>query len=99
MRRIVMHLGISLDGYFEGPDADISWHRVDEELHTFFNRQLATCSAFLEGRVTYQLMEEYWPTADPTLVQDASREQRLEAYRDVRDGLTRRIKARLKAER
>jgi len=42
---------------------------------------------------------EYWPTADPTLVQDASREQRLEAYRDVRDGLTRRIKARLKAER
>ncbi|MCJ2017449.1 MULTISPECIES: low molecular weight phosphatase family protein [unclassified Methylobacterium] len=42
---------------------------------------------------------EYWPTADPTLVQEASREQRLEAYRDVRDGLTRRIKARLKAER
>lgn len=40
---------------------------------------------------------EYWPTPDPTLVQDASREQRLEAYREVRDGLTRRIKARLKA--
>ena len=40
---------------------------------------------------------EYWPTQDPTLVQDASREQRLEAYREVRDGLTRRIKARLKA--
>src|SRR3954464_4441008 len=39
---------------------------------------------------------EYWPTPDPTLVQDASREQRLDAYRDVRDGLTRRIKARLK---
>lgn len=40
---------------------------------------------------------EYWPTPDPTLVQDASREQHLEAYREVRDGLTRRIKARLKA--
>ena len=39
---------------------------------------------------------EYWPTPDPTLLQDASREQRLEAYRDVRDGLTQRIKARLK---
>jgi protein-tyrosine-phosphatase len=39
---------------------------------------------------------EYWPTPDPTLLQDASREQRLDAYRDVRDGLTRRIKARLK---
>ena len=59
-----MHLGISLDGYFEGPDADISWHRVDDELHTFFNQLLAESSAFLEGRVTYELMEAYWPEAD-----------------------------------
>ncbi len=64
MRRIVFHLMVSLDGYFEGPDADISWHRVDEELHSFFNQQLAASSAFLEGRVTYELMEAYWPTAD-----------------------------------
>ncbi len=64
MRRIVLHLGISLDGYFEGPDADISWHRVDDELHTFFNQLLAESSAFLEGRVTYELMEAYWPEAD-----------------------------------
>lgn len=40
---------------------------------------------------------EYWPTPDPTLIQDASREQRLDAYRDVRDGLTAKIKKRLKA--
>lgn len=39
---------------------------------------------------------EYWPTPDPTILQDASREQRLDAYRDVRDGLTYRIKMRLK---
>lgn len=38
---------------------------------------------------------EYWPTMDPTVVQ-GSREQKLEAYRDVRDGLMRRIKARLR---
>src|SRR5262244_1931196 len=39
---------------------------------------------------------EYWPTADPT-VQDGSREQRLEAYRTVRDNLLRRIKGRFGA--
>lgn len=39
---------------------------------------------------------EYWPTADPTAVQ-GSREQVLDAYREVRDGLMRRIKARLKS--
>lgn len=37
---------------------------------------------------------EYWPTADPQLA-SGSREQILDAYRAVRDGLTRRIKERL----
>lgn len=37
---------------------------------------------------------EYWPTVDPTAVQ-GSRDQVLDAYRDVRDGLMRRIKDRL----
>lgn len=39
---------------------------------------------------------EYWPMPDPTLVQ-GSREQVLEAYRDVRDALMKRIRARLKS--
>ncbi|MGY1721857.1 dihydrofolate reductase family protein [Blastococcus sp. SYSU DS0533] len=64
MRKIVVHLSVSLDGFFEGPDHDISWHLVDEELHSHMNAQLATASAFLEGRVTQELMAAYWPTAD-----------------------------------
>ncbi len=36
---------------------------------------------------------EYWPTADPTAV-EGSREQRLNAYREVRDQLAARIKQR-----
>jgi protein-tyrosine-phosphatase len=39
---------------------------------------------------------EYWPTADPT-AQDGNREQRLDAYRAVRDNLLRRIKGRFGA--
>ncbi|MGY1699198.1 dihydrofolate reductase family protein [Geodermatophilus sp. SYSU D00766] len=64
MRKIVVQLMLSLDGYFEGPDHDLGWHRVDEELHRHFNEHLATMSAFIEGRVTYELMEAVWPTAD-----------------------------------
>lgn len=52
--------------------------------------------AALEVTRTNAVDVEYWPTPDPTLMQEASREQRLEAYRDVRDGLVTRIKARLK---
>lgn len=36
---------------------------------------------------------EYWPTADPTII-EGSREQRLDAYRSVRDELMKRIRAR-----
>lgn len=34
---------------------------------------------------------EYWPTMDPTVFEEGSREARLEAYRDLRDGLMQRI--------
>src|SRR3954452_21977616 len=64
MRKIVVQMMLSLAGYFEGPDHDLSWHLVDEELHAHFNEQLAALSAFVEGRVTYELMEAVWPTAD-----------------------------------
>src|SRR6476661_2463149 len=36
---------------------------------------------------------EYWPTPDPTVI-EGTREQRLDAYREVRDQLTERIKNR-----
>ena len=51
--------------------------------------------AALELTRTLAADVEYWPTADPTLLQ-GSREQRLDAYRDVRDGLSYRIRLRLK---
>jgi protein-tyrosine-phosphatase len=37
---------------------------------------------------------EYWPTDDPTLDQGGSRESRMQGYRDVRDGIARRIRER-----
>jgi len=47
----------------------------------------------LELTRTMAVTVEYWPTPDPTLV-DGTREQILDAYRDVRDQLRRRIKDR-----
>ena len=64
MRKIILMMSVSLDGFFEGPDGQLDWHLVDEELHSHFNEQLGAMSAFLDGRVTYELMAGYWPTAD-----------------------------------
>ena len=51
--------------------------------------------AALELTRTVAADVEYWPTQDPTLVQ-GSREQVLDAYRNLRDGLAYRIRLRLK---
>ena len=64
MRKIIVMLSVSLDGFFAGPDGELDWHLVDDELHTHFNAELRGMSAFLDGRVSYELMAEFWPTAD-----------------------------------
>jgi dihydrofolate reductase len=64
MRKIVVSIAVSVDGFFEGPNREIDWHRVDEELHSHMNEMLGAMSAFIHGRVTYDLMAAVWPTAD-----------------------------------
>jgi dihydrofolate reductase len=70
-------MSISVDGYMEGPNREIDWHMVDDELHRHMNEWLGRAGVFLEGRVTYELMADFWPTADqdpnatPTVAQFA----------------------------
>ena len=64
MRKIMLMSSVSLDGFFEGPDRDISWHLVNEELLRYLNEQFRAMGAFMYGRVTYELMADIWPTAD-----------------------------------
>ncbi|ABD89938.1 low molecular weight phosphatase family protein [Rhodopseudomonas palustris] len=47
----------------------------------------------LELTRTHAIDVEYWPTADPTGL-DGNREQRLQAYREVRDSLQQHIRKR-----
>ena len=64
MRKIFLFMMVSLDGYFEGKDHDISWHNVDEEFVDFAIEQTSQVGTLLFGRRTYQLMEGFWPTEE-----------------------------------
>lgn len=68
MGKVVMSMSVSLDGMFEGPGGDLSWHRVPDELHDWFNEVLGAAGADVNGRRSWELMSDYWPEAD----QDAS---------------------------
>ena len=58
MRKLVFAINISLDGY-----ADHTFAVADDELHEFFSGLLDETGVQLFGRVTYQMMESYWPHA------------------------------------
>jgi dihydrofolate reductase len=72
MRKLIMWNLISLDGFVEGPNRDISWHNNvwGPELEQFSIEQGKEIGAFLFGRVTYELMAGYWPTAKKSAITD-----------------------------
>ena len=62
MRKVYLFDFITLDGFFEGPNSDISWHIADDEFHEFAIDQLNHTDLLLFGRVTYEMMVSYWTT-------------------------------------
>jgi dihydrofolate reductase len=64
MRKVIYSMGVSLDGFVEGPKRELDWSTPDEELHRFWNDQAREIGTSLYGRRLYELMAGYWPTAD-----------------------------------
>lgn len=57
MRKLIAGLNMSLDGY-----CDHTAMMADEEIHEHYNDLLRNGGTLIYGRITYQLMESYWPT-------------------------------------
>jgi dihydrofolate reductase len=68
MGKVIVFSLTTIDGFFEGPKHEIDWHHVDEEFNEFAIEQLNTVDTLLFGRVTYELMSNYWPT--PTAIKN-----------------------------
>ena len=64
MGDVVVMLSMSLDGFVESAERSLDWQLIDDEVHTYLNEVLRDMAVMLHGRVTYQLMVDFWPTAD-----------------------------------
>lgn len=64
MRKLVLFLHTSLDGFVEGPNGamDIGWISYDDDLAKHAAQILSMADTVLWGRGTYQGMYSYWPT-------------------------------------
>src|SRR5438046_10637036 len=63
MRKIISFMHISLDGFVAGPNGEMNWIKVDEEIFDHVGKRISETDAALYGRVTYEMMEGYWPAA------------------------------------
>jgi len=63
MRKLVLFMHVSLDGLVAGPNGEMDWINVDEQIFDYAGQRTNEADTALYGRVTYQMMESYWPTA------------------------------------
>src|SRR3954466_9254717 len=63
MRKIISFMHISLDGFVAGPNGEMNWIKVDEEIFDHVGKRISETDTALYGRVTYEMMENYWPNA------------------------------------
>src|SRR5471030_2454966 len=63
MRKIISFMHISLDGFVAGTNGEMNWIKLGEEIFDHVGKRIGKTDAALYGRVTYQMMENYWPTA------------------------------------
>jgi dihydrofolate reductase len=62
MRKLVLFMHLSLDGFAADTNSQLDFLTYDDELADYADELMKTVGSPVYGRVTYQLMEGYWPT-------------------------------------
>jgi len=54
---------VSLDGFVAGPNGEMDWIKLDNEMFDLVGGFTREADTALYGRVTWEMMDKYWPTA------------------------------------
>ena len=63
MRNLISFMHISLDGFVAGPRGEMNWIQINDEIFAHVEQRIGKTDTALYGRITYTMMENYWPTA------------------------------------
>lgn len=63
MRKVILLVHTSLDGFCAGPKGEMDWITVNDEIFEAVGHITDDADTALYGRTTYGMMEGYWPTA------------------------------------
>ena len=63
MRKLIFFMHTSLDGFVAGLNGEMNWINLDDAMFDFVATMTAQADTALYGRVTYEMMQSYWPKA------------------------------------
>ena|ERR1700712_2157899 len=63
MRKLIISEHVSLDGFMAGINGEMDWIQFDDVLFDLVGTYTDKADTALYGRVTYEMMDGYWPTA------------------------------------
>lgn len=61
MRKLIVTMWVSLDGFVCGPEDEMDWVQVDEEMGNYENDIVSSSSTLVLGRKTYESFAGSWP--------------------------------------
>jgi dihydrofolate reductase len=73
-RKLFLQINITVDGYIEDANGEIDWHFADDEFDAFILDTLRSIDGMVFGRVAFEKLGAYWPTAAQVAQSDAQRE-------------------------
>jgi dihydrofolate reductase len=75
MRRVVLQMGVSLDGFVAGPDGSLDWglSPEHEDVAAWKVESVRQAGAHIMGGVTYEAMAAHWPSATAAYVAPMNR--------------------------
>ncbi len=63
MRNLIFFMHTSLDGFVAGANGEMNWIKLDDTMFDFVATMTDQSDTALYGRVTYEMMQSYWPKA------------------------------------
>lgn len=63
MRSLSAFMHVTVDGFVAGPNGEMDWIWVNEEMFELAGERTRVADTALYGRKTFVMMDQYWPTA------------------------------------
>lgn len=82
MRKLAAFNFVTMNGFLNGPNGDISWHRHGDEENQYAVDSMGEGNVLVFGRKTYEMMASYWPSPaaienDPTVAEGMNQSEKL----------------------